>query len=166
VARRRACRQQRGALTLVGTATYGGENNCGTAFAFDVALAALSVLHTFQGGADGCYASGVLTEDLPGIFYGVTPEGGIAEGTEGGGTIFRVTTAREYARLYTFPYPHPDPKRLFPNGAHPIGGLTRRVEGGTTMLYGAAQNGGWRQSGTLFRLALGSGAPEFSTLLT
>ncbi len=153
-----------GGLTLVGTAPYGGENNCGTAFKFDVGLDEFSVLHTFHGGADGCHVSGVLTEDQPGVFYGVTQDEGIAQGEEGGGTIFRVTTAGQYAHLYTFPYPNPDEKRLFPDGAHPIGGMVKRVEGGTTMLYGAARNGGWRQSGTLFRLALGPGNPEVSTV--
>ena len=62
--------------------------NAGTIFKLD-ATGALTTLHRFTPATDGRNSYGFLTQAVDGSFYGTTYEGG----PNGGGTVFRLTTA-------------------------------------------------------------------------
>jgi uncharacterized repeat protein (TIGR03803 family) len=75
---------------LYGTTSYGGTPavNAGTIFKLD-ATGALTTLHRFTSGDRWKDSYGFLTQAVDGSFYGTTYEGG----PNGGGTVFRLTTA-------------------------------------------------------------------------
>jgi uncharacterized repeat protein (TIGR03803 family) len=85
---------------LYGTTYYGGkidcfpEQGCGVVFKLDKA-GRLTVLHTFQGGADGSFPVGDLVRDKAGNLYGVTMTGGDLSCNRwylpGCGVVFEIT---------------------------------------------------------------------------
>ena len=75
---------------LYGTTFYGGKYGVGTVFKID-RRGHETVLHSFSGGKDGQYPySGSLILDDEGYLYGTALEGGIANGENGFGTVFRI----------------------------------------------------------------------------
>jgi uncharacterized repeat protein (TIGR03803 family) len=89
-----------------------------------------------------------LTQAKDGKLYGTAVEGG----TNGYGTIFRVTTNGVFNALYSFNYTA---------GGILYAGL---VQGSDSYLYGVAADGGSSGDGTVFRLT--TNATGFSTLFT
>jgi uncharacterized repeat protein (TIGR03803 family) len=79
---------------LYGTTEYGGTANCGVVFRV-TPQGQESVLHSFAGGADGCYALSGLTRVGSNVLYGTTSNGGYEGGTQcasnGCGTVFKLT---------------------------------------------------------------------------
>ena len=74
--------------TLYGTASAGGGScGCGTVFSVDASSGGESVLHTFNGGADGAYPYYGVTADGSGNLYGTTAAGGGANQ----GVVYEVT---------------------------------------------------------------------------
>jgi uncharacterized repeat protein (TIGR03803 family) len=78
-----------------------------------------------------------LVEGGDGAFYGMTAGGG----SQGYGTVFRLTTNGEMTTLSSF---------AGTNGAWPVGGLVRASDGN---FYGMTAMGGSSGSGTVFRLS-------------
>ncbi|MBA3914063.1 MAG: hypothetical protein H0X25_09485 [Acidobacteriales bacterium] len=76
-----------------------------------------TVLHTFHRG-DGAQPVSALVQGLDGSFYGTTSGAG---GTDGHGTIFKITPAGVFTSLHVFSEP--------PDGATPYGGLTLVPDG-------------------------------------
>jgi uncharacterized repeat protein (TIGR03803 family) len=93
-------------------------------------------LYDFNCNTGGCnpFDSGQLTQDADGNLYGTTNEGG----SQGFGTIFKVTPSGTYTDLWQFDGT---------NGANPIAGLTLASDGN---FYGATASGG-KGYGTIFR---------------
>jgi len=92
-----------------------------------------SVLHTFSG-PDGEYPYGTLTMDRAGNLYGTTLFGGSGCGTEGCGTVFKLTHKNSgwiLTRLYSFTGGH--------DGEYPMSGVTIGPDGS---LYGTTSAGG------------------------
>lgn len=114
---------------------YPGTKLGGTAFVFDPATSALTVLHTFTGARrDGACSTEPLTVDSA-MIYGTTTYGGLA----GVGTLFAINPATGKLRtLQSF-----DPSV---SGYAPKGALTSF--GGK--LFGTASDGGGRDAGTVF----------------
>lgn len=101
------------------------------------------VVYRFKGGSDGArrYA-GLLA--VRGVLFGTAFEGGDA----GWGTVFSLTPANgRLVALHTFAGAPDD-------GARPYGGLIS--SGG--FLYGATFSGGFRNSGSIYRISLLSGS--------
>ena len=121
---------------LYGTTFQGGANGAGTVFKV-TATGALTTLYTFQGSVDGGAPEAALTIGPDGNFYGTTSSGG----TNGEGTIFRITHAGQFNSLYSFT------NGL--DGAMPQVPLVKASDGN---LYGAAFAGGANQNGSLFRV--------------
>ncbi len=139
--------------TFYGTTVLGGVNSyycanfatgCGTVFKITPS-GALTTLYTFclQGGHDYCpdgaepYAGLVQTGD--GNFYGITTDGG----TNGGGTVFNITSSGTLTTLYSFGGR---------DGEGPYGALVQGTDGnlyGTTIYGGANGNG---TAGTVFKI--------------
>jgi uncharacterized repeat protein (TIGR03803 family) len=121
-----------------GTTHRGGTSNLGTVFKITPA-GVETVLYSFGGGTtDGStpYAALILGRD--GNFYGTTSNGG----TNGYGTVFRITPAGAETVLYSFAGGITD-------GSFPAAALIQDSDGN---FYGTTQAGGTGNFGTVFRI--------------
>jgi uncharacterized repeat protein (TIGR03803 family) len=129
---------------LYGTASLGGDPNCGVESSGCGVVFKLdrngkeTVLHSFTGGKDGAYPGAQLFQDDAGSLYGTTAFGGdnnqlcdvIANGC---GVVFKIDTAGKFTTLYAFKgYPSR-------SGGEPAGGVIRDPAGN---LYGVTSIGG------------------------
>lgn len=133
---------------LYGAALQGGHNNNGTIFKVD-ARGTLTVLHTFTGGADGSAPQAGLRMDSAGNLIGSAIKGG----DHGFGTVFAITKAGKFVRLYSF--------KGGSDGASPNGGLVQDADGS---IYGTTQSGpGNFVLGTVFKLSRAHGLTVLHT---
>lgn len=102
-----------------------------------MAAQTLIPLYSFTGGNDGDNPIAGLVQANDGNLYGTTSEGG----TNGYGTIFRITTSGVVTPLYSFTNGD--------DGAHPYAGLVQASDGN---LYGTAADGGTNDDGVVFRV--------------
>jgi uncharacterized repeat protein (TIGR03803 family) len=137
---------------LYGTTLFGGsghctanagQNGCGTVFKVS-ASGTESVLHNFEGGADGVYPSSPLVHDSSGNLYGTTQQGGQANCSNfsgnGCGTVFMLSSDGVETVRHAFSgYPT--------DGDDPAGMI---LVGGN--LYGTTQMGGAYGNGTVFEV--------------
>jgi uncharacterized repeat protein (TIGR03803 family) len=119
-----------------GTTEYGGTNGVGTVFKMS-ANGALTSLYSFTGTNDGANPVRGLVQGSDGNFYGTTQNGG----TNGWGTVFKITTNGAVTTLYSFAGGN--------DGANPEAVL---VQGSDGNLYGTTQNGGTNGWGTVFKI--------------
>jgi uncharacterized repeat protein (TIGR03803 family) len=132
---------------LYGTANWGGTNgaDAGTVFRLDD-YGNLTSLHSFGVGADGSAPPDGLVQGKDGCFYGTTSAGG----TNGCGTVFKITADGVLATLWSFAGGS--------GGGSPMAGLVQGSDGylyGTTM-YGANSSsvpGLDQPAGTVFKLS-------------
>ncbi len=132
---------------LYGTTNSGGAFDDGTVFEVTV-RGVESVLYSFKGSPDGAYPYAGLIEDSAGNFYGTTYSGG----ADGYGTVFKLNAQRQESVLHSF--------NGTTEGAYPSAMLTMDSSGD---LYGAANQGGSEQQGTIFKI---SSAGKFSLVHT
>jgi len=135
---------------LYGTTTAGGSNNGGTVFKMTLS-GTLTTLHSFacasagcEGGSNPSYAS--VAEGVNGDFYGTTSAGG----TEGDGTVFKMTPTGVLTTLYNF-----CSLSACADGNGPQGGLTLATDGN---FYGTTEFnniGGGGFFGTIFKITPG-----------
>jgi uncharacterized repeat protein (TIGR03803 family) len=121
--------------TIYGTTQHGGLGGAGTIFQLDPKGAA-HVLYSFNGLTDGDQPNEDLFQAPDGSLFGTTFGGG----TNGFGTIYKLSTNGLLTTLFTFDHT---------NGVLPAGGLLRASNG---WFYGTASEGGVFHYGTLFRL--------------
>lgn len=122
---------------LYGTTYSGGANGFGTVFKI-TPTGSESVLHSFKGQpSDGQGPeAGVIYYN--GAFYGTAVGGGM--GSEGEGTVFKVTAAGKETTLHTF--------TGNPDGSEPVADLIA-YDGN---LYGTTSTGGTNGGGTVFKM--------------
>ncbi len=126
---------------LYGTANKGGSSDNGTVFKMNPDGTGLTILHSFTATTDSANSDGanpfggvILSDD---ILYGTTRAGGAS----GAGTIFRVNIdGTSFENLYSF---SGGIDGDFPNGKLLLSDNT---------LYGATEEGGKSESGTVFRI--------------
>ncbi len=118
-----------------GTTIFGGAYDSGTVFKI-TASGALTTLYSFCGCGDGAYPAAVLIQAANGDFYGTTSSGG----TDGDGTVFKMTAAGTLTTLHSFGVT---------DGANPDAGLTQATNGD---FYGTTPGGGANGDGTVFRI--------------
>lgn len=121
---------------LYGMAESGGTRVYGTIFRTTLS-GAFSTLYTFTDGNGGANPYARLTQGTNGNFYGPTSAGG----TNGYGTLFRMTTANVVTFLYSF--------SGGTDGANPESGLTQGTDGN---FYGTSYQGGANSFGSIYRL--------------
>jgi uncharacterized repeat protein (TIGR03803 family) len=133
---------------LYGTTQFGG--NFGSGAAFKVTTGGtLTVIHSFNFGTEGGNPSNGLTLASDGNFYGTTRNGGPSGS---GGTVFRLTPAGAVTVLHQFqPFSAGNDGT---DGINPVGLLVQAADG---LLYGATQNGGPGNSGTIYRFSTSGG---------
>jgi uncharacterized repeat protein (TIGR03803 family) len=125
-----------------GTTKYGGAaGGFGTVFKLD-RTGKFTLLHSFAGTPDGENPVAGLVTDPAGNIYGTTFYGG----TFGYGSVFEIDTTGKFTVLHSF--------NDSPDGANPMGGLTRDAAGN---LYGTTSDGGdlscgFSGCGTVFKV--------------
>jgi uncharacterized repeat protein (TIGR03803 family) len=134
-----------------GATSYGGAWGQGAIFRL-TPTNQMTVIHTFTGGTDGGVPGFALIQGSDGYLYGTTAQGGVAEGWEGSGTLFRVaTTGADFSVLHTFHQA---------SGTMPVS-LMQHTNG---FFYGDTNEGGSASGlGVFFRLDMG--LPPFVTYL-
>jgi uncharacterized repeat protein (TIGR03803 family) len=113
---------------LYGTTASGGANSNGTVFRISPS-GAYATLYPFcsqQTCTDGSGPEGALLEAADGNLYGTTSYGG----TDGYGTVFRITLAGALTVLHSFDST---------DGAYPVAGVVQATDGN---FYGTTFNGG------------------------
>ncbi len=130
---------------LYGTTQIGGAAGYGTIYKITT-NGVFSLLFSFTGPATGGYPVGRLALGQDGNFYGTTADLPFINGNGaphvGNGTIFRLTPAGEFTRLYSFPGR--------PGGVEPLAGLVQASDGNFYGTCLAGTNG----VGMLFRLSI------------
>lgn len=123
--------------SFYGVAEAGGTNGFGTIF--DITTnGVVTPIYTFADLEDGAYPLGQMALGPDGNFYGTTQQGG----TDGFGTLFKVTTNGVLTPLYSFTNGS--------DGAFPQAGLTLAADGS---FYGVTESGGGtNNSGTIFEI--------------
>lgn len=123
---------------LYGTTQSGGTNSQGSIFKLDPDSDVFSTIYSISAGAsDGRYPYGNLIESSPGVFLGICSEGG----TNGTGTIFKITSDGIFSRLKSF--------QSGPDGSYPKSGLGKSDDG---IFYGVTQFGGADGFGTIYTI--------------
>jgi uncharacterized repeat protein (TIGR03803 family) len=131
---------------LYGTTSV-GKSEDGSVFKV-TAAGVLSILHNFQGGADGAVPYGDVVLDPEGNLYGTTSAGGSANA----GVLYKISPKRGESVIYTFPQG--------PDGGNPYGGLIVSGQGG---LFGTTFDGGAAGQGSVFKI---DGASQETVLYT
>jgi uncharacterized repeat protein (TIGR03803 family) len=133
-----------GAGGYFGTTSRGGSNGYGDLFEITSA-GVCTEIYSFTNGNDGNGPLGGLTPGGDGYFYGVTLFGG----TNGGGTVFKITPAGALTPLYSFPGGD--------FGNFPNAGL---VKGPGGLFYGTTYFGGSNGFGGVFSVTSGGQLTE------
>jgi len=97
----------------------------------------LTTLHQFNGDSDGRSPTGGLIQGGDGYFYGTTYRGG----TNGNGTVFRISSKGTLTTLWQFSGGI--------DGSNPAGGLAKGTDG---YIYGTTVGGGTNRFGTVFKI--------------
>ena len=94
-------------------------------------------LYSFTGGNDGEYPQAGLVQGSDGYLYGTTLIGG----TNGAGTVFKISASGAFMSLYSFTGNN--------DGGYPFDGL---VQGSDGNFYGTTEGGGTNGFGTVFKI--------------
>lgn len=122
---------------LYGTTSYGGANNKGTLFEYDISTSTYTVIWSFNG-TDGSYPLDNLIEAENGFLYGMTSHG--ASGVCYYGTLFKYDIANSTLIVVQ----NFDSQST---GGAPEGSLLKASNG---KIYGMTKNGGTHDRGVLF----------------
>jgi uncharacterized repeat protein (TIGR03803 family) len=120
---------------IYGTAFLGGADGDGLTFKMTSGNA-VTVLHSFTGGADGAIPAAGMIQASDGNLYGTTEVGG----SVGYGNVFKMTTSGALTGLFQFN----DTK-----GSSPIAPVLQGSDGN---LYGTTYTGGTYENGTVFKM--------------
>jgi uncharacterized repeat protein (TIGR03803 family) len=132
---------QDAAGNIYGTASTGGAFGHGTVFKLSK-TGKETVLHSFEGGADGVNPQAGLVQDAKGNLYGTTYGGGDNHRDGCCGTVFKLSKTGKETVLYSF--------KGGADGAFPQGGV---IQNATGDLYGTTTSGGVSGVGTVFKLS-------------
>ena len=127
---------------LYGTTTNGGVNGIGTIFSMTPA-GVITTLVDFGGNVSGVQPTAGLIQASDGNFYGTTSSGG----TNGAGTVFKMTPTGSFTTVANFSANGPPSAEV-----QPIAGL---IQGGDGNFYGTTYVGGANGFGTVYRLTPG-----------
>jgi len=123
--------------TTVGSMYYESPTNWGTVFKIS-SDGTFTTLYSFGGGNDGAHPYAGLVQGCDGYFYGTTSGGG----TNGQGTIFKISSDGIFTSLYSF------------NGSDGSSPAAPLVQDNDGYFYGTTTGGGDSGGGTVFKLAV------------
>jgi uncharacterized repeat protein (TIGR03803 family) len=139
---------QGGDGSFYGTASSGGAFSAGVVFRV-TSGGALTPLYSFTFGNDGAIPRASLLLASDGNFYGTTSYGG----SNGVGTVFRITTNGLFMALYSF-------RTNGIDGQRPEAAL---IEGTDGNFYGTASSGGSNGCGVIYRITTGGALTNLHT---
>jgi uncharacterized repeat protein (TIGR03803 family) len=122
---------------LYGTTGTGGTNNSGSVFKISISVP-LNTLYSFTGGKDGGDPQAGLAQGTDGNLYGTTSSGG----TNGDGTVFKISTNGVLTSLFSFT-----------GGSVGAGPQAALVQGSDGNFYGTTYSDGAYNAGTVFRMS-------------
>jgi uncharacterized repeat protein (TIGR03803 family) len=132
---------------LYGTTEAANPASAGTIFKIPASVGTPTLLYTFTGGSDGGGPEVPPIQATDANFYGTTTLGGHqgpkCVGTQGCGTVYKLTPSGEFTTLHQFEYS---------DGENPIGPLVQGTDGS---FYGMTFNGGSSRYGVVFKMAPG-----------
>jgi uncharacterized repeat protein (TIGR03803 family) len=121
-----------------GTVNFGSTTNTwGHVFRIST-NGAFTLLYSFTNINDGAAPEASLIQGSDGYFYGTTQGGG----TNGSGTVFKISSTGEFTKLYSFIGDA--------DGSYPEGAL---VQGSDGYFYGTTSYGGTNDWGTVFKIS-------------
>ncbi|NBC24999.1 MAG: hypothetical protein GVX78_05225, partial [Bacteroidetes bacterium] len=124
---------------VYGTCSTGGNNNDGTAYAYNLLNGVFSLMHHFDASMEGALPKGGLTLAQNGMLYGTTQFGG----SNSQGSIFRIDPIQDdYTTIYNLNNNSSD-------GQYPFGKLTESTPG---VFMGTCSEGGNSGTGTVFKV--------------
>ena len=124
---------------LYGTTYQAADGHSGAGTVFKISVSgSLTTLYSFTDNLDGVNPEADLVQGSDGYFYGTTYIGG----TNGYGTVFKISASGVLAPLYSFT-DHND-------GGYPYAGL---VQGSSGYFYGTTLGGGTNGAGTVFKIS-------------
>jgi uncharacterized repeat protein (TIGR03803 family) len=126
---------------LYGMTYVGGAAEYGTVFKLTLPTNLFSIVKNLDYYTTGGYPYGSMTKASDGTLYGMISSGG----SQGGGTIFKLSTAGAFSVLKNL--------EATTTGSNPGGSLT---PGGTGIFYGTTTGGGNHGFGTVFKFTLPS----------
>jgi uncharacterized protein (TIGR03437 family) len=134
-----------------GTTDSGGQYTYGTIFRISPS-GNLTTLHSINGGTEGSSPNAPLIQGADGNLYGIMSKGGNSPLGTGvaDGTVFKISTAGTLTTLYSFCSVVQGNDFECADGANP----DALIQGADGNLYGATDNGGAADQGTIFRLQL------------
>jgi uncharacterized repeat protein (TIGR03803 family) len=126
--------------SFYGTTEYGGTNG-GNGTVFKISTnGVITSLYSFTGGNDGSSPGAGLVQGSDGFFYGTTEYGG----TNGDGTVFKISSGGALTSLYSFTGGI--------DGSIPQAGLVQASDG---FFYGTTESGGTNDFGAVFKISSG-----------
>lgn len=125
---------------LYGTAEFGGTNGFGTAFKITTAVTPVYTVLRHFADLTGSQPAGALARDAAGVLYGTTVNGG----TNGLGTVYKLTTAGVHTLLASF-----TGEIGATSGSAMRGGLVAGTDG---LFYGVTSSGGPGNLGAAFKI--------------
>jgi uncharacterized repeat protein (TIGR03803 family) len=139
---------------LYGTAAGGGTNGYGTVFQV-TAAGHVTPIYSFTNGVDGATPEGALINGEDGQLYGTCSAGG----TNGTGTIFKITPAGVLTPLYSFSAGTNYPGTEGVENEYNADGINPKtiLLGSDNNIYGVAYYGGANGAGSVFQFAKGGG---------
>src|SRR6202453_744875 len=120
---------------LYGTSTVGGTNDQGTIFKLSP-YGGMTAIYSFSGGNEGAGPRGGLIQGPDGLLYGTSRDGG----TNGLGSVFKISTNGNFTALYSF---------SGNDGSHPYASLSPAADGS---FFGTTYDGGSNDLGTVFQI--------------
>ena len=133
--------------SFYGTTFNGGTVGYGVVFKITTS-GVFTVLHSFTPATDGGTPNGGLVQGTDGNFYGATQLGG----TKNHGTLYRITPAGVFTKLYSF------------DGTGGSAFMITLLQHTTGILYGDAYSGGTHSLGTLY--SWNSSLPPYAALMS
>jgi uncharacterized repeat protein (TIGR03803 family) len=131
---------------IYGTTYQGGSFRLGTVFRLSSGSNKETILHSFDGGADGSYITAGVVLDSAGNLYGGASEAGKGDA----GTIYQLKrSGSKYGFKVIFTFTGQD-------GVSPYDEPGHLAIDSAGNIYGTAAHGGAHNAGTVFKLAAGS----------
>lgn len=139
---------------LYGTAAGGGSNGFGTVFQIS-AVNAVKPIYSFTNGLDGAEPQGILVNGRDGFLYGTCSAGG----SNGTGSIYKITTNGVLTALYSFGAATQYPGTGGVQNQYNADGINPKdlVLGSDGSFYGVAFYGGPNGSGSVYQYSQSAG---------
>lgn len=128
---------------LYGEVYYGGSNDSGAIYSYNITSKTVAIVYHFKGHTDGAAPVGSLLRANNGLLYGVTYSGGANDK----GVIFSYSISSDTEIVV----------HSFGSDSDAVSANAPLIQGNDSLLYGTSWGGGIKQGGTIFSYNILSG---------